>query len=134
MRTQAELYIVQFLIKGINTQMGFSFRNLMWIDPDWIKAPDLGKRIALYGGGDLGKTYEKHIAESDDKSFCGYVEGDSIPDNYDSIVITIKNQDTSEEVRKKLINLGVDPKDIFWFKQEEIFWKYADAMGLNREK
>ena len=134
MRTQAELYIVQFLIKGINTQMGFSFRNLMWIDPDWIKAPDLGKRIALYGGGDLGKTYEKHIAESDDKSFCGYVEGDSIPDNYDSIVITIKNQDTSEEVRKKLINLGVNPKDIFWFKQEEIFWKYADAMGLNREK
>ena len=62
------------------------------------------------------------------------MEGDSIPDNYDSIVITIKNQDTSEEVRKKLINLGVDPKDIFWFKQEEIFWKYADAMGLNREK
>ena len=133
MRTQAELYIVQFLIKGINTQMGFSFRNLMWIDPDWIKSPDLGKNIALYGSGDLGRTYEKHIAESSDKAFCGYVDGDNIPDDYDSIVITMKNRDTSEEAREKLIKLGVDPKDIFWFKQEEIFWKYVDAMGLNRE-
>ena len=61
MRTQAELYIVQFLIKGINIQMGFSFRNLMWIDPAWLDHEALGRGIAVYGEGDLGRTYEKQI-------------------------------------------------------------------------
>ncbi len=142
MRTQAELYIVQFLIKGINTQMGFSFRNLMWIDPDWIKEPGLGKRVAIYGRGELGRTYEKHIEASGDKSFCGYV--DDIADSncvdkvksssdYDSIVIAIKNEEAAMKAKDKLIGAGIDREKIFWFRQEEIFWKYVDAMGIGRE-
>ncbi|ETP71131.1 glycosyl transferase [Lachnospiraceae bacterium JC7] len=143
MRTQAELYIVQFLIKGINTQLGFSFRNLMWIDPDWIEEPGLGERIAIYGRGELGKTYEKHIAASNKKCFSGYVDdadvshGEDQADSqhdYDSIVIAIKNEEAAMKAKEKLIGTGIDSEKIFWFKHEEIFWKYADAMGIGKER
>lgn len=133
MRKQAELYMVQFLIKGINTQMGFSFRNLMWIDPGWIRTPGLGDRIAIYGNGELGKTYEKHISVNEDKKFCGYVNEKDTHCDADSIVIAIKDHDTAMAVRERLVNSGFDPNDIFWFRQEEVFWKYAEAMGLCEE-
>ncbi len=132
MRTQAELYIVQFLIKGINTQMGFSFRNLLWIDPSWIDDPNLGERLAVYGKGDLGKTYEIHISNKTGKVFAGYINLDNQIDNlkFDSIVIAIKNKDIAEKTKHALVKAGVPEEKIFWFNQEEIFWKYADAMGL----
>lgn len=136
MRTQAELYIVQFLIKGINTQLGFSFRNLMWIDPDWIEDNALGKRIALCGKGDLGKTYEEQIKNSKSKEFVGYIdidnksEVDTCISLIDSIVITTKNENNALKTRNQLIENGIEDSKIFWFRQEEIFWKYAKAMGL----
>lgn len=37
MRMQAEIYIVELLYKGINSRMGFKNRNLLWIDPYYLK-------------------------------------------------------------------------------------------------
>lgn len=132
MRKQAELYIVQFLIKGINTQMGFSFRNLMWIDPVWMETPGLGKRIALCGRGDLGCTYEQQIKNNKRLLFAGYIdiEDSFVEPDCDSIVITSKNHDIAEMAKAKLIERKVPGIKIFWFRQEEIFWRYAEAMGL----
>lgn len=132
MRKQAELYIVQFLIKGINTQMGFSFRNLMWIDPIWMETAGLGKRVALYGRGDLGCTYERQIRSNKKLVFAGYVdlEEPSAGLDCDSIVITSKNRDIAEAAREKLLDRKIPSAKIFWFRQEEIFWRYAEAMGL----
>ena len=143
MRIQAELYIVQFLIKGINTQMGFSFRNLMWIDPVWLEDSSLGTRIALCGRGDLGKTYEQQIRNNKRKIFVGYVdvdtneqsilfkdEFDSVQGVFDSVVITTKNEDNANKIRSILLKNNIPNSKIFWFKQEEIFWRYANAMGL----
>lgn len=143
MRIQAELYIVQFLIKGINTQMGFSFRNLMWIDPAWLEESSLGTRIALCGRGDLGHTYERQIRSNQDKKFVGYIdvdtnaqnltmkyEFDAVKENFDSIVITTKNEEIANKIKGILLRNDIPTNKIFWFKQEEIFWKYAQAMGL----
>lgn len=134
MRTQAELYIVQFLIKGINTQMGFSFRNLMWIDPSWIEEQSIGEHIAVYGKGELGKTYETHIKNKAGKIFAGYIDIDSQVKRpqFDSVVIAIKNKDAAVKAKEDLIKAGIPEEKILWFNQEEVFWKYADAMGLNR--
>lgn len=132
MRKQAELYVVQFLIKGINTQMGFSFRNLMWIDPVWMETPGLGKRVALCGRGELGCAYERQIRNNKKLLFAGYVdlEEPSAGPDCDSIVITSKNHDIAETVKEKLIDRKIPGAKIFWFRQEEIFWRYAEAMGL----
>ena len=135
MRIQAELYIVQFLIKGINTQLGFSFRNLMWIDPNWIDEPGLGKRVAIYGQGELARTYERHLKTNSEKCFAGYIDDHSSAiDGYDSVVIAVKNKEVAMKAKEKLTAEGIDDKKIFWFKQDEIFWKYVDAMGLGKEK
>lgn len=135
MRRQSELYVVQFLIKGINTQLGFSFRNLMWIDPEWLSTAGLGRRIALYKEGDLGRTYEKHILNSKDKVFCGYIDTNNEYDldDFDSVVIAVKNEEIAGQAKKDLMNIGIPEDHIFFFKQEEIIWKYVDAMGLDRE-
>lgn len=143
MRIQAELYIVQFLIKGINTQMGFSFRNLMWIDPVWMEDSSLGIRIALCGRGDIGKTYEQQIRNNKRKKFVGYVdvdtnaknitlkdEYDAVQKSFDSVVITTKNEDNANKIKSILLKNNIPNSKIFWFKQEEIFWRYAKAMGL----
>ena len=133
MRTQAELYIVQFLIKGINTQLGFSFKNLMWIDPNWMEEPRLGKRVAIYGQGELAKTYERHLITNSNKTFAGYIDEQGIgSDLCDSIVIAIKNKEAAMKSKEKLKAIGIDDCKIFWFKQDEIFWKYVDAIGIGK--
>lgn len=129
MRRQAELYIVQFLIKGINTQMGFSFRNLLWIDPAWMADERLGERVALCGKGELADTYEKQLRANKSKVFAGYVSNDDTRD-YDSVVIAVKDRHIADEMRSRLVEKGIPAEKILWFKQEEIFWKYAEAMGL----
>ncbi len=135
MRTQAELYIVQFLIKGINTQLGFSFRNLMWVDPSWIENQNLGDRIAVYGNGELGNTYKKHISNKPRKQFVGNITLDTKVDcsRFDSVVIAIKNKEAAMQAKDDLVEAGVHGEMIFWFEQQEIFWKYADAIGIGRE-
>ncbi|MBR0163322.1 MAG: glycosyltransferase [Lachnospiraceae bacterium] len=146
MRIQAELYVTQMLLKGINTRMGFSFRNLLWIDPYWMEKVPKGSLVALYGGGDLGRKYYEQLCASKSLRFAGCVDygyermhddrfeivsPEALADmQYDCVVITIKNLEKAEETRRQLISDGIPPEKILWFKQEEIFWKYAEAMGL----
>jgi hypothetical protein len=147
MKIQAELYIVQFLIKGINTQMGFSFRNLMWIDPVWMEDSSLGEKIVLCGRGDIGNTYERQVKNNKLKKFVGYIdvktndadgilkcEYETENEEFDSIVITTKNEENANKIKQILLTNGIPDNKIFWFKQEEVFWKYAKAMGLLEEE
>ena len=149
MRLQTELYITQFLIKGVNTILGFSFENLFWIDPYWLKEIPIGSKIVLYGGGALGRKYYKHILADGKHEFVGCVDFnfDKIkkevfpiksPDtlvnaDYDFIVITIKDKVFSHEIKERLVSLSVPSEKIKWFKQEELFWKFAEADGLLKD-
>ena len=150
MRKQAELYVVQFLFKGINTQLGFSFRNMMRIDPYWLSDERLGEDIVLYGAGELGEIYKKQLLHRKGKRFICQIDFDHeryqdrgeevlppysiLNSSFDSIVITIKNRGAAGRIREKLRDIGIDGDRIFWFEQEEIFWRYADAIGLLEEQ
>lgn len=146
MRIQAELYVTQMLIKGINTRMGFSVRNLLWIDPYWIEKVPEGSYIALYGGGDLGRKYYDQLQATDRLHFAGCVDYgyERMRDDrfeivspatlsdmkYDCIIITIKNPEKAQEIRQQLTGDGVPEEKILWFEQKEIFWRFAEAEGL----
>lgn len=152
MRLQAELYIVQMLIKGINTRMGFSVRNLMWIDPYWLDKIPAGSRVVLYGAGDLGRIYYTQLKNFGRHQFVGCIDENfaKMKDNpfavdspekmsgwfYDWVVITIKDANKVQDITQKLIASGVAETKILWFEQPEIFWRFAEAMGLlkNGEK
>lgn len=132
MRAQAELYITQILIKGINNRMGFSVKNLMWIDDDWVYKVPKGSRVLLIGAGGLCETYERQVRNSDALELSGTIEEISEAGAYDFdyIVITYKYRPKAEEIRKALIASGIPRDKVLWFEQKEIFWKYAEYAGL----
>lgn len=146
MRTQAELYITELLVIGLNQRMGFKNRNLLWVDPYWLDKIPKNARIVLYGGGELGGKYKRQIEVRGEASYIGcidygygrYTDGELQVENpaflkevnYDFIVITIKNQRKAEEIKERLIKDGALENQILWFEQREIFWKFAEAEGL----
>lgn len=147
MRKQADLYVVQLLLKGINTRLGLSFRNLMWIDPYWLERIPLGARVALYGAGDLGRKFRQQLLADGRFVYAGCVDrkcqvsteenglqvlplADLTGLDFDCVVITIKHRGQAEEARSILQEMGVCADKIFWFPQEEIFWRFAQADGL----
>lgn len=146
MRIQAELYVTQFLIKGINSYLGFANPNLLWIDPYWLDNIPYGSNLILYGAGKLGEKYFQHLKAKGSYHFVGFVDfewernrnaeyeifsPEKLSDmNYDYIVITIKNQEFAKSVKDRLIKIGIPSEKILWFRQDEIFWRFAEADGL----
>ena len=150
MRLQAEIYIAEMLLKGINTRLGFQNRNMLWIDSYWLDSIPKNAKVILYGAGELGEIHKKHLSVRSDIEYVGCVDfgferfanasGSALlgeimsPDKlsvleYDYVVITIKNEAKAEEVRNKLKTYTLEEK-ILWFQQEEIYWKYIEAAGL----
>lgn len=146
MRRQAELYMIEILLAGINTRLGFGIRNLLWFDPYWLESIPAGSRIVLYGSGEAGRKCRTQLLEKGCHVYVGCIDfgyaglRDDIlqirsPEilsytEYDYIVITVKNPAKAEQIRKGLEELGVEPERILWFEQRELFWRYAQAEGL----
>ena len=136
MRNQAEIYIVELLILGINSRMGFKNKNLLRINPCWLDAIPQNSKLIIYGGGDLGEQYLKQIKQRPDIQIVKYF-GFEMPTNdtmskldYDFILITIKNKVKAEEAKKEIISIGIAVEKILWFEQPEMYWVYAKAQGL----
>lgn len=146
MRKQAELYITEMLVMGINSRLGFENRNLLWIDPYWLEKIPANSRVVLYGAGELGRKYHKQLMASTELEYVACVDHgyQKIQDDvlqvqspeallsltYDYVLITIKNPSKATSVRIELESLGVPKDKILWYEQKEIYWKYAEADGL----
>ncbi len=132
MRTQAELYVVQQLLKGINSRMGFSLKNLMWIDTDWLRTIPKGSNILIIGRGALADTYYQMIDKSNDVRLVNVVDNEEdVPKNhFDYLLVAVKSFDEMNKIKNSLLKRGIQEKKILWFEHKEIFWKYAQAFGL----
>lgn len=149
MRTQAEIYIMELLVLGINQRMGFKNKNMMWIDPCWMDMIPIGKKIILYGAGELGEKYKKQLASRPDIEFLSCIDSlyqsmtreDFLvepPQNiknydFDYIVITIKNKDKAMQIKKELVSQDIKEEKIICCGQPEVYWKYVKAEGLIQE-
>lgn len=136
MRTQAELYVTNLLVLGINTRLGFQNSNLLRIDPYWLDKIKPGEKLAVYGGGDLGEQYLRQMKSRKD-IVCAAYFGFEMPTaeclrglDFDAILIAIKNPGKAAEVKASFEKLGVTEEKILWFEQPEVYWKYAEAEGL----
>lgn len=146
MRQQAELYMIEMLLAGINPRLGFQTRNLLWFDPYWLESIPAGSRIVLYGSGEAGRKYRMQLLAKECHIYAGCIdfEYEKLKDevlqiqspamlpsmNYDYIVITVKNPLKAEQIRGNLEELGVESEKILWFEQRDLFWRYAEAEGL----
>lgn len=144
MKTQAEIYMMELLILGINTRLGFANKNMMRIDPYWVDKLPMGARIVLFGGGELGEKYRKHLKVREDIEYVGCVDTNNklavdglevegleklSTWQYDYIVITIKNEQRAKEI-KELLAEQVLPDKVLWFPQEDIIWRYVKGDGI----
>lgn len=132
MRVQAEIYIVELLYKGINSRMGFKNRNLLWIDPYYLKNLNKNDKIMLYGWGDFLACYKRQL-EADGffiSGVTGSVEDVYAIHDYDVVLIAIKNKEKAKSVMDELVSNGIAKERIHWFDQTEIFWKFAKANGF----
>ncbi len=145
MRVQAELYITEQLYKGINSRLGFLNGNLLWLDPYYLDDIPAGARVALYGGGELGRAYGRQLMGRKDLELAGCVDpacknmhyDDFVvcsPDKlqqweYDIVLIAIKNREKAMAVKGELMQAGILEEKLRWYEQKEIFWKYARVNG-----
>lgn len=150
MREQVELYVTELLVHGINKRLGFKHRNLLWIDPYWLDEIPEGSRVILYGAGELGEKYMRHLSSRRDLKLVSWIdfEYESLKDtnarikspdivkslDYDFIVITIKNKEKVQNIRSQLFHLQVPEEKILWFEQREIWWKFVKADGMTDEE
>lgn len=144
MRLQAELYITELLYKGINSRLGFENKNMLWIDPYWMKQIPVNSNVVLYGGGELSDIYYSQLCHCRELNLVGCVDKqetvrydgrvirsiDTLKEiEYDYIVITVKNPEKAEWEREFLKNIGISAEQICWYEQQEIYWKFAEANG-----
>lgn len=135
MRTQAEIYITELLVLGINNRLGFKNSNLLRIDPYWLDTMPDNAKVVVYGGGDLGEQYLRQMKRRKDISCVSYLEF-HMPNSeelaaleYDALLIAVKNPGKAAELEETFIELGVEQEKIYWFEQPEVYWKYAEAEG-----
>lgn len=145
MRMQSELYMIDRLFAGINSLLGFENANLFWIDIDYLREIPAGSRVAIYGGGDMGRKYHKQLTHAgfdipicvdfgfermEDKTLNLRAPSELLKVNFDYIIITIKNERKAAEIKAQLAGIGIPEDKMLWFRQRELFWKYAEADGL----
>ena len=135
MRTQAEIYIMELLVLGMNKRLGFTHTNVFRVDPSWMDSIPQGSKIIIYGGGDLGEQYIRQLNRRKDIVLVKYLEFE-IPTydelsalKFDYILITIKNRTKANDVKEQFVKLGINEDKILWFEQPEVYWKYALAEG-----
>lgn len=151
LRVQCELYMVKMIHESLNSHLGFSVSDLMWINPGWTERFPAGSRVILYGAGRLGKVYYRRIASDPtgrlllsgwvDRNYMnltGYPQNIDAPEyiktaDYDYVLLAVADRQPAEEIRELLIDsYNVDADKIVWLKPQEIFWEYAEAAGLLR--
>lgn len=147
MRIQAELYLTEIIFKGINNLLGFRDSNMLRINPDWMEQIPSRSRVVLYGGGEFGEKYYTHIINNNNLCYVCTVDFEIERQSkstlfslksphkldemvYDYIVITIKNLNKAKSIKTQLMQIGVPEEKILWFRQDDVFWKYAEADGI----
>lgn len=146
MRLQAEIYITELLMLGINKRMGFQNRNMIWIDPYWLDKIPLNSKVILYGAGELGEKYFRQLRKRTDLHFICCVDPKYevlaseeflvqspqviVQKEYDYIVITVKNKEKALGIQNELVKQGIHRDKMIWCEQPEVYWKYLEAEGL----
>ena len=123
--------------------------KLNMLSPDYFQIaryyyPDIdglqGKNIVVYGAGTVGKDYYAQICRYTDCKMTAWI--DSCPENYDYkyikvygieiiqdiifdvIIIAVLRENVASEIKKKLIEMGVEESKIVW-SEPKMFQLYS---------
>lgn len=117
----------QFLTSVSND---FQLARYIYARPDMLQ----GKRIVIYGAGAVGRDYYAQISRYTNCDIVAWVDAHMDKYNYqyielsgvevldakefDTLIIAIKDKKVAEEIRKQLVNKGIDKNKIVWSEPE----------------
>lgn len=132
---QLQKWIVFLTMSALNQYMGFESQSYI---PQFIITYEklLNKRIALYGAGKMGrdiywllKKFKQDIVLWVDKDYrnisIDFVNIDSpnllIQAEYDVVFICNSNEKMVDDIKEKLIKLGINKEKIMWEKPIRVY-------------
>lgn len=134
--SQLEKEVVDLINYAIDYRLGFQYyRNIKYKLPFELEQFK-GKRIILYAAGQVGKDYHYQLKESNilkeikwvDRDYKQYenakVEIESIEcilnEEFDYIIIAVKRETFAMDIKKSLIDMGIDADKLCWKKPIQV--------------
>lgn len=122
-------YLRTHMIVGIEK----SVANNFWFQKFSMSNPEItrNKKVVLYGAGEVGKSFYSEISRYQDCRIVGWIDSNanSLSDrmcihnvnrlkdlDYDIVIIAINKEITSNEIKKQLIEFGIEEEKIYWEK------------------
>lgn len=132
---QLQAYMLLLLKKGLLDAYSLQFRDLYHIT---VPLTELGRRIVIYGAGNVGKSFYKQLVWREDIEIIAWVdkglanqyvygckiESPDILNNltFDKLLIAINDQSVAWEIRDRLSGF-VSEKQIVWSKPHVNWWE-----------
>lgn len=132
---QLQAYLLLFIRKGMMDVFALKMRDLYHIP---FHLPDIGKRVILYGAGNVGKSYYRQLKRIESIEIIAWIDKglenqyvyscridspkvlNSI--EYDVILIAIKDKNTALDIKKQLGKI-VSKKQILWMEPQIYWWE-----------
>lgn len=138
-------YMLEFVLRGINTSFGFGYGNIIpFYSPDQKRLIDNGyKHIILYGAGNVGRDYYQSFTQAGiievllwvDKNSIEYKKTGydvSLPDeivqiqSYDAIIIAVEDDSVAKQISVELQKkYGIDKDKLLYSRPK----KFIEELG-----
>jgi len=133
-------YMLEFVLRGINTSFGFNYGNLVpFYRPEikYLREKNI-RKIVLYGAGNVGRDFYYYLKQLDIFSIVAWLDRNyekynklgmdvrspeelSKDFDYDVILIAVDSDELASKIKKSLIeNLHVKGNKIFYKKPKTI--------------
>lgn len=120
-------------LKRLGGEAEFSLQSYVFNNPSVF----FGKKIIIYGAGDVGKDYYSQLCRYEDIKILSWVDKNYkkfnytwrrveplsvlLQKDYDVIVIGVKNKELSLRITNELSDMGVEKNKIFWNDPVSVF-------------
>jgi len=126
---ELQRYLQTHVIIGLEK----SIPQILWIPKYSMANPEVtrNKKVVIYGAGEVGKSFYSEISKYQDCRIVGWIDSkvnslsdriyicniDRIADlQYDIVVLAVNDEKTSKEIRRQLMESGVEENKIYWEK------------------
>ena len=146
LRLQCEVYLTEMAMRGINENLGFANRDILWYHHSWMNQIEKGSRIVIYGAGRLGRLYYRQaindvrrgieVVSIVDKQYNEKIGGMKVmpPESikkmfFDYVIIAVTNKDVADSIRKFLIEMEIPDRRILWLDQSPLILELIQHTG-----
>lgn len=125
---QLKKYIWTFIDAGLN-QVFDIYAGMAYLFP--YALVERGSDIILYGAGEVGKAFYEQLRENHYCNVAAWIDKNTnckrtlYPEQilgmkYSRIVIAVDGRKMADEIKKELVDMGIDKEKLLWVKPQKI--------------